>query len=131
MNDADLKSVAESMNLKKIDLSDKEGLIYRILDQQAIDRAASSTEEKKRRGRKASGEGTSTKSRGRKKAAAQQLAAEEQVEQQQAEQQQAEQQPVASTMEGAETPAPKNEAVHAKIPNPIQQTRSPNQRQPQ
>ncbi len=76
MNDADLKSVAESMNLKKIDLSDKEGLIYRILDQQAIDRAASSTEEKKRRG-------------------------------------------------------PKNEAVHAKIPNPIQQTRSPNQRQPQ
>ncbi len=118
MNDADLKSVAESMNLKKIDLSDKEGLIYRILDQQAIDRAASSTEEKKRRGRKASGEGTSTKSRGRKKAAAQQVAAEEQVEQQQAEQQQAEQQPVASTMEGAETPAPKKRGRPRKNPQP-------------
>ncbi|MDE5643355.1 MAG: hypothetical protein K2I56_07665, partial [Muribaculaceae bacterium] len=67
MNDADLKSVAESMNLKKIDLSDKEGLIYRILDQQAIDRAASSTEEKKRRGRKPAAESASAKQKGRKK----------------------------------------------------------------
>ena len=37
MPDSDLKSVAEGMNLKKIDLDKKEELIYRILDQQAID----------------------------------------------------------------------------------------------
>ena len=109
MNDADLKSVAESMNLKKIDLSDKEGLIYRILDQQAIDRAASSTEEKKRRGRKAAGEGTPAKSRGRKKASTQQVAAEEQAEVQP---------PVAAETEGAETPAPKKRGRPRKNPQP-------------
>lgn len=68
MNDADLKSVAESMNLKKIDVSDKESLIYSILDQQAIDRAASSTEEKKRRSRKTeNGESKPRQQRSRKK----------------------------------------------------------------
>lgn len=46
---SDLKAVAESMGIKKIDLSKKEELIYSILDQQAIDRAASSTAENKRR----------------------------------------------------------------------------------
>ncbi|MBP2691814.1 MAG: transcription termination factor Rho [Muribaculaceae bacterium] len=49
MADSDLKAVAESMGIKKIDLSKKEELIYSILDQQAIDRAASSTAENKRR----------------------------------------------------------------------------------
>ncbi len=47
MPDADLKSVAEGMGIKKIDLSKREELVYRILDQQAIDRAASSTQEEK------------------------------------------------------------------------------------
>lgn len=49
MPDSDLKSVAEGMNLKKIDLDKKEELIYRILDQQAIDRAAASASEQKKR----------------------------------------------------------------------------------
>ena len=49
MPDADLKSVAEGMGIKKIDLSKREELVYRILDQQAIDRAAATTAERKRR----------------------------------------------------------------------------------
>lgn len=49
MADGELKNVAESMGLKKIDLSQKEDLIYRILDQQAIDRAAMSAAEQNRR----------------------------------------------------------------------------------
>ena len=49
MADGELKNVAESMGLKKIDLSQKEDLIYRILDQQAIDRAAMSAAEQNQR----------------------------------------------------------------------------------
>ncbi len=49
MADADLKAVAESMGIKKIDITKKEELIYSILDQQAIDRAASSAADAKRR----------------------------------------------------------------------------------
>ncbi len=48
MSDAELKSVAENMGMKKIDLSKKDELIYRILDQQAIDMAANATEKKRR-----------------------------------------------------------------------------------
>lgn len=40
MADGDLKKVAEDMSLKKIDLNDKQELIYRILDEQAIVGAA-------------------------------------------------------------------------------------------
>lgn len=43
MTDEQLKSVAESMGLKKIDTSQKQDLIYQILDKQAEDHAASST----------------------------------------------------------------------------------------
>ncbi len=51
MSDVELKTIAESMGMKKIDSTPKDELIYRILDQQAIDMAANATE-KKRRGPK-------------------------------------------------------------------------------
>jgi len=63
MADADLKQVAESMGLKKIDLSHKQELIYEILDQQAIDGAAARAAEQKRRPET----GDEPKKRGRKK----------------------------------------------------------------
>lgn len=47
MSDQELKTIAESMGLKKIDASEKDDIIYKILDQQAIDVASSA--EKKRR----------------------------------------------------------------------------------
>lgn len=46
MSDIELKTIAENMGLKKIDPTQKDELIYRILDQQAIDHAASATEKK-------------------------------------------------------------------------------------
>ncbi|MDO4319382.1 MAG: transcription termination factor Rho [Bacteroidales bacterium] len=49
MADEQLKQVAESMGLKKIDLSHKQDLIYEILDQQAISGAAARAAEQKRR----------------------------------------------------------------------------------
>ena len=49
MNDSDLKGVAESMGLKKIDITQKESLIYRILDQQALNMSSENSAEKKRR----------------------------------------------------------------------------------
>lgn len=63
MADAELKSVAEAMGIKKIDLSQRENLIYNILDQQAIDKAASTTAANKR---KADAETPGPKKRGRK-----------------------------------------------------------------
>ncbi len=51
MSDVELKTIAESMGMKKIDSAPKDELIYRILDQQAIDMAANAAE-KKRRGPK-------------------------------------------------------------------------------
>lgn len=47
MSDNELKSVAESLGLKKIDPSKKDELIYRILDEQAITMATASVAEKK------------------------------------------------------------------------------------
>lgn len=53
MPDDRLKEVGESMGLKKINPSKREELIYRILDQQAIDLSANAPEEQpRRRGRK-------------------------------------------------------------------------------
>lgn len=49
MSEAELHNVAESMGLKKVDLTEKDNLIYKILDQQAINVATSSASEKKRR----------------------------------------------------------------------------------
>ena len=40
MGDAELRKVAEDMGLKKIDPTQKEELIYRILDEQAVARAS-------------------------------------------------------------------------------------------
>lgn len=70
MSDDKLRSVAEAMGLKKIDITQKEDLIYRILDQQAIDSAASAAEKasreprNRRQGEAKAGE---AKKRGRKK----------------------------------------------------------------
>ncbi|MDE6268153.1 MAG: transcription termination factor Rho [Muribaculaceae bacterium] len=47
-----LMDIANSMGLKKVDPEQKEELIFKILDQQAIDLSANATVEKKRRGRK-------------------------------------------------------------------------------
>lgn len=71
MTDADLKAVAEELGLKKIDLSQKENLVYRILDRMAEVSAAE-------RPKRAEGDVEKTpKKRGRKpKAAAETPAAE-------------------------------------------------------
>ncbi|MDE6136678.1 MAG: hypothetical protein K2F97_04315, partial [Muribaculaceae bacterium] len=47
MGDAELKAVAENMGLKKVDPTQKEELIYRILDQQAVDRASAGAERRR------------------------------------------------------------------------------------
>ena len=49
MSESELHTIAESMELKKVDTIEKDDLIYKILDQQAINVAASSAAEKKRR----------------------------------------------------------------------------------
>ncbi len=70
MGDADLKQVAESMGLKKIDLSQKKELIYRILDEQAVVSAASRAAEQKRRSEKSASQRKDkdeNRRRGRKK----------------------------------------------------------------
>lgn len=48
MSESELKTVAESMGMKKVDPTKKDELIYRILDQQAIDMAANASEKKRR-----------------------------------------------------------------------------------
>ncbi len=48
MSDQELKTIAESMGLKKIDPSKKDELIYRILDEQAITMATATAEKKRR-----------------------------------------------------------------------------------
>lgn len=57
MSDAELQGVAESMGIKKLNLDNRQEIVYEILDQQAIDRATSSggnnVEKKKRIERKA------------------------------------------------------------------------------
>lgn len=49
MTEAELKSIAESMGIKKVDSLQQEDLVYKILDQQASDFAATSSVEKKRK----------------------------------------------------------------------------------
>lgn len=53
MSDDELKSIADSMGLKKINLSDRDDTVYKILDQQAIDMAASASERKRRQPKEA------------------------------------------------------------------------------
>ena len=53
--DSELKAIAESMGIKKINSIDRDDLIYRILDEQAINSSKASVAnavEKKKRGRK-------------------------------------------------------------------------------
>ncbi len=47
MGDDQLRGVAESMGLKKVDPSQKQELIYRILDQQAVDRASAGADRRR------------------------------------------------------------------------------------
>ena len=49
MNEAELKDLAKSMGLKKVDSMPKDDLIYQIIDQQAIDAANNAPEAPKRR----------------------------------------------------------------------------------
>lgn len=48
MDESQLKSVAESMNIKKADSLPMEELAYKILDKQAEDLASSASEKKRR-----------------------------------------------------------------------------------
>ncbi len=85
MPDDQLKAVAEGMGLKKIDLSDKEGLVYRILDQQAIDRAAATTAKRKKAAESAAqNDDKQPKKRGRKKKETQTEQIQHEIEAQQA-----------------------------------------------
>lgn len=65
MNDEGLRKVAEELGLKKIDLSDRTGLIYAILDEQAVVRAATTAAK-----RRSAEDGEDGKKRTRKKKAA-------------------------------------------------------------
>ncbi|MCM1504471.1 MAG: transcription termination factor Rho [Muribaculum sp.] len=49
MTEAELKGIAESMGIKKVDALQQEDLVYKILDQQAADFAATSAVEKKKK----------------------------------------------------------------------------------
>lgn len=65
MADDQLQAIAENMGLKKTNGSDKESLIYRILDQQAIDLSANAPAPvEKRRGRKPKGQPAEAKQEG-------------------------------------------------------------------
>lgn len=66
LSDADLKKVAEELGIKKIDLSAKQELIYSILDEQAIAKAASGASRK----RENSGEEPKKRTRKKKEAPA-------------------------------------------------------------
>lgn len=49
MNEAELRDLAKSMGLKKVDNTDKDNLVYQIIDQQAIDASKNAPEQPKRR----------------------------------------------------------------------------------
>lgn len=66
MNEQELKTIAEAMGLKKFDIEKKDELIYQILDQQAINMAASATD-KKRRNKEEKAENKSTETKRKKK----------------------------------------------------------------
>lgn len=68
MNEQELKTIAEAMGIKKFDPEKKDELIYQILDQQAIDMAASATDKKRRnKEEKTKTENKSTESKRKKK----------------------------------------------------------------
>ena len=49
MSEAELKDLAKSMGMKKVDNTEKDDLVYHIIDQQAIDASKNAPEEPKRR----------------------------------------------------------------------------------
>ena len=67
MSDEQLKEIAKSMGLKRIDNSDKEKLVYRILDQQAEANAAEATAKRRQKAANGDTEEKQAKKRGRKK----------------------------------------------------------------
>lgn len=81
MNEQELKTIAEAMGIKKFDPEKKDELIYQILDQQAIDMAASATDKKRRnKEEKTKTENKSTESKRKKKQPKEEPVASETVE---------------------------------------------------
>lgn len=99
MPEAELRSVAEGLGLKKIDIADKQDLIYRILDEQAVVSAAA-------RAAKRRDEGEEPKKRTRKKKETKTQAAEA-VKDAKPEAEAAAEAPAAKADEQPEAPAPK------------------------
>ena len=66
MSDADLRSVAENLGIKKIDLTKKDQLVYDIIDRQASESAAQATARRRAAGKDPDAD-TAPKKRGRKK----------------------------------------------------------------
>ena len=61
MNEAELKDLAKSMGLKKVDNADKDDLVYQIIDQQAIEASKNAPEQPKRRRGRAKKDATDTR----------------------------------------------------------------------
>lgn len=75
--DLELKAIAESMGIKKINSIDRDDLIYRILDEQAINSSKASVAnatEKKKRGRKPAKKTTSAENKEKKTEAVEETA---------------------------------------------------------
>ena len=66
MSDADLRSVAENLGIKKIDLTKKDQLVYDIIDRQASESAAQATARRRAAGKDPDAD-AAPKKRGRKK----------------------------------------------------------------
>ncbi len=128
MSDLDLKAVAEGMGLKRINTSEKEKLVYRILDHQAETGAAASTAERKRRTTKPTAEGDATaKKRGRKKkdTAAEPQAAETAEAEATATETVATEEASQNTPEGAHTPEKKRRGRPRKQASEAEQSEAP------
>ena len=61
MSESDLKSLAKSMGIKKVESIDKENLVFQVLDQQAVIDAANTPEKPKRKRTKAQKDSTDKK----------------------------------------------------------------------
>ena len=61
MSESDLKSLAQSMGIKKVDSIDKEDLVFQVLDEQAIIDAANNPDKPKRKRTRAQKDSTSKK----------------------------------------------------------------------
>jgi len=128
MSDLDLKAVAEGMGLKRINTSEKEKLVYRILYHQAETGAAASTAERKRRTTKPTAEGDATaKKRGRKKkdTAAKPQAAETAEADATAAEAVATEEASRNTPEGAQTPEKKRRGRPRKQASEAEQSEAP------